>query len=181
MFKGHNGVHAEPVWNPNDTPAATIREQTENTPHMLHGSSNNSDGYMVAKPRPVSQERDSTSYYHIGNSAAANGTAGPRTYDADYNARTNANREAISKVNRYNVGNQSLAAYDQNVTNLRNRATKPSEMRANMPKVSATMQTHGQMSGKHTRERAVDCQRNNPGMVSALNSNPYAQSLQSWA
>ena len=135
MFeRERNGVHAEPVWNPNDTPAATIREQTENTPHMLHGSSNNSDGYMVAKPRPVSQERDSTSYYHIGNSAAANGTAGPRTYDADYNARTNANREAISKVNRYNVGNQSLAAYDQNVTNLRNRATKPSEMRANMPK-----------------------------------------------
>ena len=42
----HNGVHAEPVWNPNDTPAPTIREQTENTPHMLHGSSNNSDGYM---------------------------------------------------------------------------------------------------------------------------------------
>lgn len=179
--QGHNGVHAEPVWNPNDTPAPTIREQTENTPHMLHGSSNNSDGYMVARQRPVPQERDTTSYYHIGNSAAANGTTGPRTYDADYNARTNANREAISKVNRYNIGNQSLAAYDQNVTNLRNRATKPSEMRANMPKVAGTMQTHGQLSGKHTRERAVNCQRNNPGMVSALNSNPYAQSLHSWA
>ena len=50
-----------------------------------------------------------------------------------------------------------------------------------MPKVAANMQTHGRLSGKNTRERAINCSRNNPAMVSAFNQNPYSQSLNSWA
>ena len=51
----------------------------------------------------------------------------------------------------------------------------------NMPKAAPSQQLVGQLSGKHTRERAVNCQRNNPAMVQAFNNNPYSQSLQSWA
>ena len=65
--QGVNGNHAEPVWNPNDTPAPTIREQTENTKHMLMGGAKQNDGYMTTKPRPVAQERDTTSCYYGGN------------------------------------------------------------------------------------------------------------------
>ena len=50
-----------------------------------------------------------------------------------------------------------------------------------MPKVAANMQTHGKISGKNTRERAINCARNNPSMVQAFNQNPYSQSLNSWA
>ncbi len=179
---GRGGVYKEPVWNPNDTPHHTIREQTENTKHWMMGSSNTGDGYINSNNRPVPQQRDSTTNcYYTSGSGARPGTTNPRAYDAEYNARLNPNKEILSRVDRYNVGNQSLASHAQNVTNLKNRATNPVEMRANMPKVAANMQTHGQISGKNTRERAINCARNNPSMIQAFNQNPYSQSLNSWA
>ena len=67
--QGVNGNHAEPVWNPNDTPAPTIREQTENTKHMLMGGARtNADGYLTTKP--MFSKRDSTTCYYGGNSSA---------------------------------------------------------------------------------------------------------------
>ena len=179
--QGVNGNHAEPVWNPNDTPAPTIREQTENTKHMLMGGAKQNDGYMTTKPRPVAQERDTTSCYYGGNSSAQGGTTKPRPYDADYNARLNPNKEIVSRVDRYNIGNQSLGSYAQNITTFSNTATNPSQLYPSMSKALPSMQTHGEISGKNTRERAIDCQRNDPAMVEAFNQNPYSQSLQSWA
>ena len=179
--QGVNGNHAEPVWNPNDTPAPTIREQTENTKHMLMGGAKQNDGYMTTKPRPVAQERDTTSCYYGGNISAQGGTTKPRPYDADYNARLNPNKEIVSRVDRYNIGNQSLGSYAQNITTFSNTATNPSQLYPSMSKALPSMQTHGEISGKNTRERAIDCQRNDPAMVEAFNQNPYSQSLQSWA
>ena len=179
--QGINGNHAEPVWNPNDTPAPTIREQTENTKHMLMGGGKQTDGYMTTKPRPVAQERDSTSCYYGGNISAQGGTTKPRPYDADYNARLNPNKEIVSKVDRYNIGNQSLGSYAQNITTFSNTATNSSQLYPSMSKALPSMQTHGEISGKNTRERAIDCQRNNPAMIEAFNQNPYSHSLQSWA
>ena len=179
--QGVVGNHAEPVWNPNDTPAPTIREQTEATPHMLMGGANETDGYLVSKDRPVAQERDTTSHEYYNNVGAQAGTTAPRPYDADYNARLNPNKQIISKVDRYNIGNSSLTSHAQNVTTFSNTATKAATITPNMPKAAPSQQLVGQLSGKHTRERAVNCQRNNPGMVQAFNNNPYSQSLQSWA
>ena len=179
--QGINGNHERRVFNPNDTPAHTIREQTENTKHMLMGGGTESDGYLTAKPRPVPQNRDNTSYAYIPNASGASGTTKPRPYDAEYKRRTNPNKEIVSKVDRYNIGNQSLGSRVQNITTYSNTATNPSQMYNNMPKAAPTMQTHGEISGKNTRERAIDCQRNNPNMVQAFNNNPYTQSLQSWA
>jgi hypothetical protein len=179
---GRAGVNKEPVWNPNDTPVHTIREQTENTKHIMMGSQNNNNAYMNSKQRPVPQQRDSTTNcYYTSGSGAVPGTTGPRAYNAEYNARLNPNKEVVSRIDRYNIGNQSLGSRAQNVTNLRNRISKPSELRANMPKVAGNMQTHGKISGKNTRERAINCARNNPDMVKAFQNNPYSQSLNSWA
>jgi hypothetical protein len=179
--QGVNGNHAEPVWNPNDTPAPTIREQTENTKHIMMGGGGNADGYLIKKDRPVPQERDTTSVAYYNNVGAQGGTTAPRPYDADYNARLNPNKQIISKVDRYNIGNSSLTSHAQNITTFSNTATNQAQVIPSMPKCAATQQTIGELSGKHTRERAVNCQRNNPGMVQAFNNNPYSQSLQSWA
>ena len=179
--QGFVGNHAEPVWNPNDTPAPTIREQTEATPHMMMGGSSEADGYLISKNRPVPQERDTTSQEYYNNVGAQAGTTAPRPYDADYNARLNPNKQILSKVDRYNIGNSSLTSHAQNVTTFSNTATKAATITPNMPKAAPSQQLVGQLSGKHTRERAVNCQRNNPGMVQAFNNNPYSQSLQSWA
>ena len=179
--QGRNGNHAEPVWNPNDTPAPTIREQTENTKHIMMGGYKNDNGYLINKDTPVPQERDTTSVAYYNNAGAQGGTSAPRPYDADYNARLNPNKQIISKINRYNIGNTNLTSHTQNISTFSNTATNETQLIPSMPKRSATQQTIGELSGKHTRERTVNCQRNNPGMVQAFNNNPYSQSLQSWA
>jgi len=179
--QGVVGNHAEPVWNPNDAPAPTIREQTENTKHIMMGGPGNADGYLIQKDRPVAQERDTTNISHYSNVGAQPGTTKPRPYDADYNARLNPNKQVISKVDRYNIGNSSLTSHAQNITTFSNTATTAAEVTPSFPKAAPSQQLVGQLSGKHTRERAVNCQRNNPAMIQAFNQNPYSQSLQSWA
>ena len=179
--QGVNGNHAEPVWNPSDTPAPTIREQTENTKHLMMGGAHDANGYLVQNDRPVPQERDTTSQEYYNNVGAQAGTTAPRPYDADYNARLNPNKKVLSKVDRYNIGNASLASHAQNITTFSNTGTNSVEMTPSFPKAAPSQQLVGQLSGKHTRERAVNCQRNGPAMVQAFNNNPYSQSLQSWA
>jgi len=179
---GRGGVMNEPVWNPADTPAHTIKEQTENTKHMLMGGANEVDGYKILNMYAVEQQRQTTNNSNVNGYSAANGTAGPRVVDSDYNANLNGNKQIISRVDRYNIGNSSLASHAQNVTTFSNTATKPDEMYGNnFTKAIPSMQTHGRVAGKNTRNSSIDCARNTPAMVSAFNQNPYTQSLNSWA
>ena len=178
---GKSGVMNEPVWNPADTPSHTIREQTENTKHMLMGGTDEANGYMIQNMNAVEQHRESTNCQTLNGYSAANGTSRARVVDADYNARLNTNKQVISRVDRYNIGNSSLTSHAQNVTTFSNTATKPSETYGNFSKQTPSMSTHGRVAGKNTRNSSIDCVRNTPGMVSAFNQNPYTHSLNSWA
>ena len=129
--QGVVGNHAEPVWNPNDTPAPTIREQTEATPHMLMGGTDEANGYMIKNNYAVEQQRETTNCQSLNGYSAANGTAKARVVDADYNARLNTNKQIVSRVDRYNIGNSSLTSHAQNVTTFSNTATRPDEMYGN--------------------------------------------------
>ena len=84
-------------------------------------------------------------------------------------------------MDRYNIGNQKLYNSNQNVTNLKNIATKPDRIHPNMPKRAANMSTIGQMSNRNTREVSIGCSRNSAQMVSAFKNNPYTHSLHSTA
>ena len=179
---GRGGVMNEPVWNPADTPSHTIREQTENTKHMLMGGTDEANGYMIKNMNAVEQHRETTNCQSLNGYSAANGTSRARVVDGDYNARLNANKQVISRVDRYNIGNSSLTSHAQNVTTFSNTATRPDEMYGNnFCKQTPSMSTHGRVAGKNTRNSSIDCARNTPGMVSAFNQNPYTQSLNSWA
>ena len=179
---GRGGVMNEPIWNPADTPSHTIREQTEGTKHMLMGGTDEANGYMIKKMNAVEQQRESTNCQTLNGYSAANGTSRARVVDGDYNARLNTNKQVISRVDRYNIGNSSLASHAQNVTTFSNTATRPDEMYGNnFCKQTPSMSTHGRVAGKNTRNSSIDCARNTPGMVSAFNQNPYTQSLNSWA
>lgn len=179
---GRAGVMNEPVWNPADTPLHTIREQTENTKHMLMGGTDEANGYMIQNMNAVEQQRETTNCQTLNGYSAANGTSRARVVDADYNARLNTNKQVISRVDRYNIGNSSLASHAQNVTTLSNTATKPAELYGNhFCKQTPSISTHGRVAGKNTRNSSIDCARNTPGMVSAFNQNPYTQPLNSWA
>lgn len=179
---GRGGVMNEPIWNPVDTPAHTIREQTEGTKHILMGGTDEANGYMIKKMNAVEQQRETTNCQSLNGYSAANGTARARVVDADYNARLNTNKQVISRVDRYNIGNSSLASHAQNVTTFSNTATKPAEIYGNnFCKQTPSTNTHGRVAGKNTRNSSIDCVRNTPAMVSAFNQNPYTQSLNSWA
>lgn len=178
---GRAGVMKEPVWNPTDTPSHTIREQTENTKHMLMGGANEVDGYKILNMYAVEQQRQTTNNESLNGYSAANGTARARVVDADYNARLNTSKQVVSRVDRYNIGNSSLTSHAQNISTFSNTATKPSETYGNFTKQTPSMSTHGRVAGKNTRNSSIDCARNTPGMVSAFNQNPYTQSLNSWA
>ena len=178
---GKAGVMNEPVWNPADTPSHTIREQTENTKHMLMGGTDEANGYMIQNMNAVEQHRESTNCETLNGYSAANGTSRARVVDADYNARLNTNKQVISRVDRYNIGNSSLTSHAQNISTFSNTATKPAETYGNFSKQTPSMSTHGRVAGKNTRNSSIDCARNTPGMVRAFNQNPYTQSLNSWA
>lgn len=179
---GRSGVMNEPVWNPNDTPSHTIREQTENTKHMLMGGNDEANGYMVKNNYAVEQQRQTTNNANVNSYSASNGTSRARVVDADYNAHLNTSKQIVSRVDRYNIGNSSLASHAQNITTYSNTATKPDELYGNnFTKSIPSMETHGRVAGKNTRSFSVDCARNTPNMVSAFNQNPYTQPLNSWA
>lgn len=179
----HTTVSKSQVYNPSERTKTTIREQTENTKYTMQGGHNHGGGYATHKHQPVDNQRDTTSCEYIGNSSAAPWATGPREYGADYNAYLNADKEQISKIDRMNQGCESLFNGNQNITTWKSAGTGTvaSEGLGNYPKCSSNVNTIGALSGKHTRERAIDCQRMDGEILSAFKSNPYAKSLHSVA
>ena len=178
--QGKNGVQNSNVWSPNDRPRTTIKEQTENNKFINHGYHYKEGGYTTNPQRAIYNQRDSTNYSNYGNPSASVPNPKTNEYNNSTYTHLNPNREIVSRVDRYNIGNQKLYNSNQNVTNLKNRMTKPSVIRAtNLPKRSSNMSTIGKMSGKNTREVSMGCSRNDSKMVSAFNNNPYTHSLHS--
>ncbi len=173
----NNGV----VYNPSQRTKTTIREQTENTKYTLQGGYNHGGGYATSEHQAVFNQRDSTSVsYMTGSSAPAYATA-PTEYSAARNANLNPNKQELIKVDRIRQGNHNLFNSNQNITTYKQgtAGTAPAQPTPSFPKLSGNMSTYGKLNGKHTRERAIDCQRMSGDILSAFKSNPYAQSLHS--
>ena len=177
---GKYGVQNGRVWKPSDQPKTTIKEQTENNNYVTQGFHDHGGGYTTNPNQAIYNQRDTTNCQFIGNTSARPGTTRGPVYNAAYNANLNPNREKISKVNRYNIGNQSLYNSNQNMTNLRNTATNPSQITPNLPKRSANMSTIGQMSGKNTRETTHSV-RNSGDLLSPFENNPFTHNIGSVA
>jgi hypothetical protein len=177
---GKNGVSNSRVWNPSDIARTTIREQTENTEYTKHGGTAFDAAYSNTEHQSVGQNRDTTTCSYIGNSSAGNAQHKGQVYNTAYNASLNPNKQVISKVDRFQAGNQPIFDGNQNVSNLRNRSTVPSQITPNMPKSTSSVETYGTLSGKNTRERN-QTGRYDPNLLQAFNDNPYSQSLSSVA
>ena len=168
------------VWNPANKAKTTIKEQTEKTLYVKQGGSKYNSGYATAKQRSVPQNRDNTTKSYIGNSSAASGAQNTRIYNTEYNANLNPNKQLLSKVDRFNQGTNKLFTGKQNVTNLRNRNSKPAQLHGNFTKVTAQKSAVGAVSGRNLRENVM-CERNSTDLLKAFNQNPYSQSLKSVA
>ena len=119
----------------NDTPAPTIREQTENTKHLLMGGRDETNGYLNSKQRPVPQNRDRKVIHTF--LMLQSGTTN-RTYDSNI-AEEPILIKVVSKVDRYNSGNHSLGS-ELKILLLSNTPCKPNQLYNNVPKAAPTMQ-----------------------------------------
>ena len=177
---GKNGVSNTRIWNPADIARTTIREQTENTEYTKHGGTAFDAAYANTQHQPVGQNRDTTTCQYIGNSSAGSSQYKGQVYNTAYNASLNPNKEVVSRVDRFQAGNQPIFDGNQNVSNLRNRSTNPAQIIPNMPKSASSIETYGTLSGKNTRE-VNQSNRYDPQLLDAFNSNPYSKPLSSVA
>ena len=156
-------------------------EQTENMDYVPHAKRDIAGGHEIANIYLPGQHRDTTTHQYIGNSSASSSHAKQTSYSAAYNSNLNPNKEVVSKVDRFNAGSQSLFNADQNVVNLRNKCVNESQLFVNMPKGGSSIGNYGELSGKNTREKYINPQRNTSELLDAFNNNPYSQSLHSSA
>jgi hypothetical protein len=176
------------VYNPHDKTRTTIREMTENRPdHMFVNNQREAGGYgySVKAVQPTSQERDTTntSYTGIGGNTAY--TSNAPTYNAAYNANL-IDKAPISRGRAPTTSNAPLFN-GQTYTNIHidkndcdrnnNRMWVPQQV----TKASPAKEQYGYGSARTEYGQDVQCQRNQPEILNAFNSNPYTKSLQSWA
>jgi len=167
-----------PVWNPNDQPRTTIKEQTENSKFIKPGGWAINAGHTTNEHQPVYGQRDTTTCSAIGNPSGTESTgAKGRIYNAEYNANLNYDKEKISKVDRFNIGNTNKFNETTNYSYYKSKSTNPCFTNANMPKTTSSMSVLGAFSSNNSRESGNQYNRNSSEMLNAFNSNPYTHSL----
>lgn len=161
------------LYNPNDAPAHTMRETTENSVNhwnVNRGQTNN--GYASAKVEATPQHRDTTTTSYTGSGASKNPAL--RVYDAELGyqpsnlkADTIKGRFGNSNTNLFNNSvNYQGKAKDLDMVN--NREVMPK-----MPYVtSGSLGTYQQKS--QNLDSNINVERNTPDMYNVLQQNPYA-------
>jgi len=161
------------LYNPNDAPAHTMRETTENSVNhwnVNRGQTNN--GYVSAKVEATPQHRDTTTTSYIGSGASKNPAL--RVYDAELGYQPS-NLKAETIKGRF--GNSNTNVFNNSV----NYQGKPKDLdminnREVMPKMpyvtAGSLGTYQQKS--QNLDSNVNMERNTPDMYNVLQQNPYA-------
>jgi hypothetical protein len=161
------------LYNPNDAPAHTMRETTENSVNhwnVNRGQTNN--GYASAKVEAVPQHRDTTTTSYTGSGASKNPAL--RVYDAELGyqpsnlkAETIKGRFGNSNTNLFN-NSVNYQGKPKDLDMLNNREVMPK-----MPYVTAgSLGTYQQKS--QNLDSNINMERNTPDMYNVLQQNPYA-------
>ena len=161
------------LYNPNDAPAPTMRETTENSVNhwnVNRGQTNN--GYASAKVEAVPQHRDTTTTSYIGSGASK--TPALRVYDAELGYQPS-NLKAETIKGRF--GNSNTNVFNNSV----NYQGKPKDLdmvnnREVMPKMpyvtAGSLGTYQQKS--QNLDSNINMERMSPDMYNVLQQNPYA-------
>lgn len=171
------------VYNPADRAKTTIREMTETNPYPMQVGNSAYQGYghLTNKHQPVNQHRTETTTEYIGGQGAVNAER-PRTYNAEYNAYLNPNKEVLSQA-RTNVGNHNAFNDYMNIK-IDKLDCDREQNRWNVPqntvKQTPSINTYGSMNARTEFGQSIQMERNQPEILDAFRSNPYAKSLHSW-
>lgn len=163
------------LYNPNDAPAHTMRETTEDSVNHLNvnrGQVNN--GYLATPYQTVAQNRDTTTLSHVGGAGYQNSAL--RTYDAELSyepseikASTINGRFGNSNTNVFN-GNINYQGKPKDTDMTNNRELMPK-----MPAQSQSLSNFGEMNHRSQQLNTnAQMDRNTPDLYAALNQNPYA-------
>lgn len=163
------------LYNPNDAPAHTMRETTEDSlNHWNINRGQNGSGYLSNEQTPVTQQRDTTLSSHIGG--AGYHTPSARNYDAELSYQPS-NLKADTIKGRF--GNSNTNLFNNSV----NYHGKPKDMdmvnnRDAIPKMPYS--THGVATFGEYQQRGqsldanINMERNTPDLYNVLQQNPYA-------
>lgn len=172
------------IYNPADRTKTTIREMTEANLdcNHLNVEKQQSNAYLVTKYQPVDVQRDTTSVSYAGNAMPGTHPAA-MNYDAGYMQHNNVNK---TYANRPNQGGTQIFSQKDNIS-IQRRDTDRDNNRLWVPNSNFNMavpskDTHGRIgSSSYYDETAKSMERMQPDILNAFKSNPYTQSLQSWA
>jgi hypothetical protein len=174
------------VFNPADRTKTTIREMTEaeldcNHLNIQH---QNANAYLVSKQQPVHVQRDTTNVAHTGV-AGSNGWGATKSYEAEYKQHNNVNK---TQENRPNQGgtqmfnqNDNIKIHKRDDDRNNNRWWVPSSGNTAGFTARASTENIDRVKVSESYDKNVNTDRISPEILNAFKSNPYTQSLTSWA
>ena len=170
------------VFNPADKPKTTIKEMTVDSLDFNHLNyeNQNANGYLVSDHQPVQVQRDTTNLSYSGSAAPREHSA-LMSYDSAYMQHNNINK---TYPNRPNHGATQIFNQTDNITIQRrddDRVNNRAYSRNYGPMAFPTAETHGKISVRQSYDENLNCDRMSPDILTAFKSNPYTQSLNSWA
>jgi hypothetical protein len=174
------------VFNPADRTKTTIREMTEADLDCNHMNVQfqAANGYLVSKQQPVGLQRDTTTSSHTGV-AGSNGFAATKSYEAEYKQRNNVNK---TQTNRPNQGGMQIFTQTDNISIQKrdgdrdnNRWWVPSSGNTAGFTARGATETLDRMKVTESYDQNINTDRIAPEILNAFKSNPYTQSLSSWA
>ena len=174
------------IYNPLDRTKTTIREMTEADLDCNHMNVQfqSANAYLVSKQQPVGVQRDTTNIEHTGL-AGPNGFANPKSYEAEYRQRNNVNKTQVSRPNQggtqiFNQNdNISITKRDGDRDN--NRWWVPSSGNTAGVTSRGAMENLDRVKVSQGYDQNINTDRIAPDILNAFKSNPYTQSLSSWA
>lgn len=174
------------LFNPADRTKTTIREMTEadldcNHLNIQHQSAN---AYLVSQQQPVHVQRDTTSVSHTGV-AGSSGFNATKSYEAEYKQRNNINK---TQINRPNQGGTQMFNQNDNISISKrdgdrdnNRLWVPSSGNTAGFTARGATENISRVKVSESYDKNINTDRIAPEILSAFKSNPYTQSLSSWA
>lgn len=175
-------VPAQYVKNPGDVPAVTVKDTTLFSPDFYIGNQS-SRQQVLYNQQAITNQRDSTTCGYIGNAASAFNAQ--TSQEANMRQNNNNNLESTQITYTPNGGTQ-IFNQQMNV-NIPRIDTDRENPRMWVPNCSNIAQLpmgkeqYGEMKGKQSYQENINLVRNEPDILQAFKSNPYTQSLSSWA
>jgi hypothetical protein len=172
-------VSKGPVYNPQDTTSATIRETTQYETNF--NINNQKEGHYINNySTPDLTQRDTTSMSYTGPSGGAATHSGDKSYYSAYN-QTNNEIKSSTIMNHPNQGGTQIFNQQMNVMNMPEDNNR-FDGRMNPAFISTgamppSKKTYGDINMPQYYDEGQSCERMQPEILNAFRNNPYTHSL----